>query len=169
MGLFCRKWFSAGREGDRRKGENKTKSLRKDCFLDKLKCQTENITKWTFQALLFRGFTFFLDIILKIGKDLQSYTSYSKVKFICSSKLKDVIIFYYSNAWEFSFLTWEFSFMIFIFFCHLGVFLFCSLGSFPKLVIFCAPPFFGRVTQIWYQKILFDNHILVFHIRNKNR
>ena len=29
--------------------------------------------------------------------------------------------------------------MIFIFFCRLGVFLFCSLGSFPKLVIFCAP------------------------------
>ena len=53
--------------------------------------------------------------------------------------------FYHFNAWEFSFLTWEFSFMIFIFFCRLGVFLFCSLGSFPKLVIFCAPVFSNSI------------------------
>ena len=36
--------------------------------------------------------------------------------------------------WLGSFLLW-----FLFFFCHLGVFLFCSLGSCPKLVIFCAP------------------------------
>ena len=55
--------------------------------------------------------------------------------------------------------------MIFIFFCRLGVFLFCSLGSFPKLVIFCAPVIYSWNESLkslyTYLDLTFLNNFLI--------